>query len=192
MKTIIKEKNEITIIKKSKFIAFIIEINSKDEADEIILNYKNKYKDATHVCYAYIVGNIEKMSDDGEPSGTAGMPMLNLLKKKDLNNVLGIVVRYYGGTPLGANGLIHAYADSLLKVLDNNIVDTYSGYNIKFSFDYNLEKDINYLLKDAIINYKEYKEKIIYDIDCNKEIYSNLQKKNVRIIYTGEKLIKKI
>ena len=191
MKAIKDNIEKKLVIKKSKFIGFVIEINSKEEAEKYISEYHEKYKDATHVCYAYIVNNHEKMCDDGEPSGTAGMPMLNLLKTKDLNNVLGIVVRYFGGIKLGANGLVHAYVDSLNNVLVNNIVDVYPGYNIVFSFDYSLVKDIDYIIRDEIINKKLFNENIVYDIDCNEDTYLKLKSKNINVINIKNKLIKK-
>ncbi|MFA5407982.1 MAG: YigZ family protein, partial [Bacilli bacterium] len=108
MKTI-KEtfKNELTI-KNSKFIAILFPLSNEDKIDEIINNLKSQYKNATHYCYAYIIDNIKHSNDDGEPSGTAGQPILNVLEGNDLNNVLCVVIRYFGGIKLGAGGLIRA------------------------------------------------------------------------------------
>ena len=191
MKTIRNDNEKLMVIKKSKFIGIVKEIVSVEEALSLITFYREKYKDATHICYAFVVDNHEKMSDDGEPSGTAGMPMLNLLKKKELNNVLAIVVRYFGGVKLGANGLIRAYIDSINLVLDNNVVDVCDGYNIVFSFDYTISKDIDHIVKDAIIKNKYFDKNIIYDIDCNHDIYIKLKSKNINIINITNKLIKK-
>ncbi len=102
--------------KKSKFIANIFYIESKEEAEKLIKDVNKKYHDARHNCYAYRVissdGIIEKASDDGEPSGTAGAPMLNILSKNELANVLIIVTRYFGGILLGTGGLVRAYSRS--------------------------------------------------------------------------------
>ena len=109
------------IIKGSRFLGetFIIEENSQVKA--IIKQQKQKYADATHVCHAFILGKnaeIMGMSDDGEPGGTAGRPMLDVLKGRNVTNVLVTVTRWFGGTLLGTGGLVHAYGDSVKAVLD--------------------------------------------------------------------------
>lgn len=104
-------KNEI-IIKNSKFITLTYHINEIENVKIILDNIKKEYKKATHYCYAYKVNNLEKAYDDGEPKGTAGLPILNVLNKNGLNNVLCIVIRYFGGTKLGHGGLIRAYTKS--------------------------------------------------------------------------------
>ncbi len=108
--------------KKSKFIANLIKISSQEEAEEVIKKYKKQYHDARHNCIAYRVQEndqiIEKSSDDGEPSGTAGAPMLNILQKNNLCNVLIIVTRYFGGILLGTGGLVRAYSDALNGAID--------------------------------------------------------------------------
>ena len=190
MNTIINEKEKTIIVKKSKFIGIIREIDSKEEASSIISFYKDKYRDSTHVCYAYILDNTRKMSDDGEPSGTAGIPMLELLKKKNLNRVIGIVIRYFGGVKLGANGLIHAYVDALNNTLENNVIETIKGYNIIFNFEYPLVNDIDYIIRECTINNKSFDEFITYDIDCNDNIYNILKTKNINIISIKNKYIK--
>ena len=107
----IKETIENTlIIKNSRFITIIYNINDINDIDKYLKLVKDKYKDATHYCYAYILPNNIKCSDDGEPSGTAGKPILDVLTKHNLNFVLAIVVRYFGGIKLGAGGLIRAYS----------------------------------------------------------------------------------
>lgn len=103
-----------TEIKKSKFITYVFEVHNKDDAKKILSDIKKQHSKATHICYAYIINspNLEKCSDDGEPAGTAGRPILMLLKKKDITNAICIVVRYFGGIKLGAGGLIRAYSAS--------------------------------------------------------------------------------
>lgn len=191
MNTIIKNYEKEIIIKKSRFIGVAIEITSKEEAENIIESYRTKYKDATHVCYAYIVNNNEKASDDGEPKGTAGIPMLNLLKKKNLTNILCLVIRYFGGIKLGANGLLRAYVDTELEVLNNNIVPLIDGYYLKIKFPYSLEKEVSHLLKNCTITNKQYDKNIVYELECDIDIYSKLQ--SMKIIDTyEEQLIKKL
>ena len=114
-------ENEITV-KKSKFICNLIKIETQQEAEEQIKIIKKKYYDARHNCVAYRVqendGIFEKASDDGEPSGTAGGPMLNILQKNNLCNVLVVVTRYFGGILLGTGGLVRAYSESTLNAID--------------------------------------------------------------------------
>lgn len=99
-------------IKKSNFIGYLYEIKNVDEVQDIIESLKTQYKKATHICYAYVLNEnqlIEKAFDDNEPSGTAGKPILNVIKKKNLTNTLIVVIRYFGGIKLGTGGLIRAY-----------------------------------------------------------------------------------
>jgi uncharacterized YigZ family protein len=101
--------NEI-IIKNSKFIGYLFSIKDEEEVNKIIENIKKENKKARHIPYAYKMDNIVKKSDDKEPSGTAGNPILNIINIKNLNNVIIVVVRYFGGIKLGAGGLIRAYS----------------------------------------------------------------------------------
>ena len=96
-------------IKKSKFIAYYYEINTKEEADAILETLKKEHKKARHIPYAYKIDNIVRKSDDKEPSGTAGTPLYNLIEKENLNHICIAVIRYFGGIKLGAGGLLRAY-----------------------------------------------------------------------------------
>lgn len=110
------------IVSRSRFIAQVSSIKDAADAVAFIAEVKKKYPDATHHCYAYIadeLGNEQRFSDDGEPQGTAGLPMLEVLKKRALFKTAGIVTRYFGGVKLGANGLVSAYTQSLSDVLDS-------------------------------------------------------------------------
>ena len=114
-------ENEI-IIKKSRFIAKLYNINDVSEVETIINDLKKEYKKATHFCFAYSINGQEKAFDDGEPSQTAGLPILNVIHMKNLNNILIVVVRYFGGVKLGAGPLTRAYSKSaseIIKKLDN-------------------------------------------------------------------------
>ncbi len=104
-------------IKKSKFIAFYYEVNSVLEVQTILDNLKKEHKKARHLPYAYKIGPQVKKSDDKEPSGTAGMPILNIIDRNNLNNVLIVVVRYFGGIKLGAGGLLRAYSNAIKEVI---------------------------------------------------------------------------
>ena len=182
MYSILKDSNYLYEIKKSKFYVLLYKINNQDEIISILEKTKKDYKDATHYCYAYILNNTKKASDDGEPSGTAGIPILEVLDRKKLNNILCIVVRYFGGIKLGAGGLIRAYSNSVKDALnENKIVELVEGYEIEIIIDYNRKKEIEYLFKDNIINY-DYDEKIKYTLRVNKEDLNKLNNFNYTII----------
>ena len=124
LNTIEKTATYTEIIKKSKFITYLYPLTSLEHAKNIIEKHKQEHADATHVCYAYILDNLKKESDDGEPSGTAGIPMLQVLEKNNLNHVLCIVVRYFGKIKLGAGGLVRAYTHSANLVLgEENLIE---------------------------------------------------------------------
>ena len=170
MKTIQYEvKNEL-VIKKSKFITFLYPVSSKEECENHLKKIKSEYKGANHYCYAYKIDSTEKCSDDGEPSKTAGLPMLNVLKNEDMNHILCIVVRYFGGIKLGASGLIHAYQDSVKEiVLKTEFIECTEGYLIQTSFSYDQSKNMDYILKDYRIIEKKYDEKITYTFEIEKD-----------------------
>ena len=120
MKTIKECYSSLQTIQKSEFIANIYPVSSIEEINDILAKVRKKYYDATHNCYAYVLGvnaNIVKASDDGEPSQTAGVVIYDVLKKNELTNVLAIVTRYFGGIKLGAGGLVRAYSKSVKDAL---------------------------------------------------------------------------
>lgn len=127
-KTIEENVTAQIVEKKSKFIANIFKIETKEDAEKLIRETKKKYYDARHNCFAYRVIEdekvIERASDDGEPSGTAGMPILNILIKNELCNILIVVTRYFGGILLGTGGLVRAYSTSTLKAIENSKIVT--------------------------------------------------------------------
>ena len=119
MYTINKNYENLIEIKKSKFISYIYPFDNVEDIENQLLVLRKQHKDATHVCYAYVVNspNTEKCSDDGEPDGTAGKPLLDVIKKNNLTDVLLVVVRYFGGIKLGAGGLVRAYSGSASEVV---------------------------------------------------------------------------
>ena len=177
MYTILENSTFELVEKKSKFIANLIYIESKEETENIIKEYKKKYYDARHNCYAYRVLNqdeiYEKSSDDGEPSGTAGAPMLNLLQKNDLCNVIIIVTRYFGGILLGTGGLVRAYSGATTGAIDNckkARIQKGTGYQIEV--DYSNYQALQYYCNKNKINIKnsEYNENIICTLEMSDSI----------------------
>ena len=162
----IKEITEHTlVIKKSEFICTLIPLNDENKINETIGFYKEKYKDATHNCIAYLVGTKERANDDGEPSGTAGLPMLNVLKKQELSNIIAIVTRYFGGIKLGAGGLTRAYSQAVAEALkEANIVEKHLIDVYDDSLDYSFTKKFEHLLKVNAIDCinKEYSDQVTY------------------------------
>lgn len=171
----VKNNEHTIIIKNSKFICYIYQVETIDEINNILENINQKYFDATHRCYAYILDNLKKESDDGEPSGTAGIPMLQVLEKNNLNHVLCIVVRYFGKIKLGAGGLVRAYTKSVTETLKNNIIDLIPGYKISLTFNYEKLKTIDYILKDIKIINKEFNDKIVYIVNIDYQSLSELK-----------------
>lgn len=162
-------------IKNSKFITLLYKVYSLEEIKNLINNTKDLYPSATHYCYGYILNNTKKSSDDGEPSGTAGTPILNILEANNLNYTLAIVVRYFGGIKLGASGLIRAYSRSIKDSLkENPLKELIPGINITITFTWPNQKKIDYLLKEYKINTKEYLDNITYNINIPSNILDTI------------------
>ena len=177
MQKTIKENVTCEIVeKKSKFIANLFYVQSEEEAEEILRNIRKKYYDARHNCYAYRImskdGEISKSSDDGEPSGTAGAPMLNILQKNEIINVLVVVTRYFGGILLGTGGLVRAYSEALIEAVEKaEFVIEELGCEIKVILSYNDLEKLEYYCKQNNLNIvkTEYTDKISCIIEMNKE-----------------------
>ena len=193
------------VVKKSKFICNLIKVESQEEAEEHIKKIKKKYYDARHNCVAYRVIEdeqvVEKSSDDGEPSGTAGGPMLNILQKNNLGNILVMVTRYFGGILLGTGGLVRAYSDATLDAIDAaEKVEICVGIEAEIELDYNNLESFKYYCKKNNISIKDYdySEKIICKIQLeegNKErLEDDFKTKKVNLInlkFLSKKLINK-
>ena len=119
MNKIITNKTTELVINKSRFITCLFKVNSENEVSDYLNQIKNEYKNATHYCYAYIIDDIKRYNDDNEP--TAGIPILNTLESNNLNYVLCIIVRYFGGIKLGVGGLARAYGNSCLTAIKDKI-----------------------------------------------------------------------
>ena len=171
------------VIKKSRFIGYISPVNSETEAEDIVKKAKQKWPNARHYCYAYVLReqNLERYSDDGEPSGTAGVPILGVLRNQNLENIIVVVTRYFGGTLLGAPGLVRAYSNATSQVIQRASIKKYVlCAHIQITADYSYWSNIEYnLLKEKLlINNVEYLEQV------KAELYTPVDKE--------EKVIKQI
>ena len=172
--TIGKTGQHELIIKKSKFICSLARTETVEEAQEFIEQVSKKYHDATHNTYAYTLGlndNQVKASDNGEPSGTAGIPELKALKLMKLKNVTAVVTRYFGGIKLGAGGLIRAYSNSVTEAAQNiGVVKCVMQQLIQFSIPYNRIDEINHYLEENRISIASQK----YTTNVTIQIYLDL------------------
>lgn len=173
--TILTDEVAEIVEKKSKFIGNIFRVETVEEAEEKIKLIKKQYHDARHNCVAYRVAEkgqvIEKSSDDGEPSGTAGGPMLSILQKSNLCNVVVIVTRYFGGILLGTGGLVRAYSDATQKAIEKCIkVYKVEGIELEIKLDYSNLEIFKYYCKnnDIKITKIDYTEDIVLKIEMEK------------------------
>jgi len=138
--------------KRSKFLAFAHHVQTVDEVKDIIAQYRKKYYDARHVCYAYMLGAERtefRANDDGEPSSTAGKPILGQINSNELTDILIVVVRYYGGVNLGTSGLIIAYREAAADAISHATIETRQVEEIvKYSFAYPQMNDVMRIVKD--------------------------------------------
>ena len=177
------------VIKKSRFICTLKRIDSEEHAKDIIQDIKKEHWKATHNCVAYVLGDnqeIQRSNDDGEPSGTAGVPMLEVLKVKELHNVLAVVTRYFGGTELGAGGLIRAYSNSVSETLEHlGMVKGILQQEMQVTIDYPLhgkithflETNPEYTLKDTLFT-----EKVTLFIMANENDIPTLEEKIINLL----------
>lgn len=184
--TLKKSSTAEIIEKRSKFIASAFHITNKEEAENIINELKKKYYDAKHNCFAFSLldenGNcIEKASDDGEPSGTAGAPILNVIKKNNLNNLLIVVTRYFGGILLGTGGLTRAYSSVANLAIENGkTIKQEKGIELLIEIEYADNEKFRYYCGKNNINITDtqYGENIFHKIEINEEEYKKLIQKN--------------
>lgn len=152
--------------KGSKFISFAIPVNNLDETQKAIEEYRKKYQDARHVCYAYMLGSERdeyRVNDDGEPSGTAGRPILGQINSFELSNILIIVIRYFGGILLGTGGLITAYKEAAADAIRNGvIIEKQIELPLQIQFEYELMSEVNRLIKEYDLNISKQK----FEISC--------------------------
>lgn len=190
MKTIQEKSVNEIIIKNSRFITLLVEVLDDTDINKIFEEVKIEYPKATHYCYAYITKSFKKASDDGEPGGTAGMPMLNVLEKEEMINTLAITIRYFGGIKLGAGGLVRAYSKSVRDAIINaKTIEIIEGYKVQIKVSYDEQKNLEYILKDSVILNKDYLEGVTYDVLIAKDSVDILNNYSYQII--KEEYIKK-
>ncbi|HJE20525.1 MAG TPA: YigZ family protein [Aliicoccus persicus] len=176
-----KNTSSVITINKSNFIGHIARTESEDEAKAFVATIKEKYKDATHNCSAYIIGEsalIQRADDDGEPSGTAGVPMLEVLKREDLYNTTVVVTRYFGGVKLGAGGLIRAYAKSTSEVVKAaGKVYLVMMHPVTLVVDYTFTNSIEHYFENNDIQIKDtaYTDKVTYHFYVETDKKDTLQ-----------------
>ncbi len=175
--TILNDEIAEIVEKKSRFIANIYHVENVEEAEEKIKSTKKKYYDAKHNCIAYrVIENgkvVEKASDDGEPSGTAGSPMLNILQKNNLCNLVVVATRYFGGILLGTGGLVRAYSDATQMAIAKSVkVQKVKGIEIKVELEYSNLEIFKYYCKNKEINIVklEYGENIMANLEMEENI----------------------
>lgn len=181
-KTVEFESSDEFIEKKSRFIGYVKPVITQEEAAEFISQIKAKHWDATHNVSAYVLreNNIQRSSDDGEPSGTAGVPVLDVLLKEKLVDVCVVVTRYFGGTLLGAGGLIRAYSHgSKIAVESGNIITMAPCKLLQVSVDYSFYDRLNILLSDfnANIENSEFADKVNVECSIKSDLAETLEAK---------------
>ena len=198
MKTINKTYTNELNIKKSEFICRLIPATNEKQAKEIINKISDNFKDATHNCSAYVVTDGEGYDDNGEPSGTAGKPILNVLKKNEIQNIVAVVTRYFGGIKLGAGGLVRAYSKSVLNTLEIAEIINMEQYHIfQLKFTYNHIKDIDTEIRNQKIRIikKDYQTDVTYQIALKNITQINTFKEKfqnqINIQSLGEKFLEK-
>lgn len=185
-KTVEKEASDFFIEKKSKFIGYAKPVKTQEEAVDFISEIKSKHWDATHNVYAYVLreNNIQRYSDDGEPSGTAGVPVLDVMLKESLVDVCVVATRYFGGTLLGAGGLVRAYSHTSKIALEAAGIITMAQCSVMSAeVDYSFYDRLNILLSDfsAVILDTSFSDKVCVEFSVKENIVDLLNSKLIDV-----------
>lgn len=185
-KTVEKEASDFFIEKKSKFIGYAKPVKTQEEAVEFISKIKSKHWDATHNVYAYVLreNNIQRYSDDGEPSGTAGVPVLDVMLKESLVDVCVVATRYFGGTLLGAGGLVRAYSHTSKIALEAAGIITMAQCSVMSAeVDYSFYDRLNILLSDssAVILNTSFSDKVCVEFSVKENTVDSLNSKLIDV-----------
>lgn len=186
--TISSSAESIYTEKRSKFLAFVFHVQSVEEVQDLVKNYQKKYYDARHVCYAYMLGDkreIYRANDNGEPSGTAGKPILGQINSANLTDVLIIVVRYFGGIKLGTSGLIVAYRTAACQAIEaTTIIEKTVDERFKITFEYPYLNQVMHVIKELPVTILSQQ----FDMDCimilciRKSFAGNLKSRLEKIV----------
>ena len=192
-----EETTNTIVIEKSKFICYMKHIQTEQDFKNYLNLIKKKHYDADHVCSGFISNNIKRSNDDGEPSGTAGAPILNVLEKNNLNEMCALVVRYFGGVKLGAGGLIRAYSSSVSECIKaGTLIENIEYPKYSLSLSYELANKIEHYIKNnTILLNTKYDENITFQFaldDKNKLETIKEYTKGIDPIYIGIENIEKV
>ena len=185
------------IIEKSRFICYLKHVKTEQEYKDFLISIKKKHYDADHACSALILNNIKRSSDDGEPSGTAGAPILNVLEKNNLNEMCALVVRYFGGVKLGAGGLIRAYSNAVSECINSGVIVEDIRYpKYELSLTYEVANKIEHFIKNStILLDTKYDTNItfVFALDDNNKIEKIKEyTKGLAPTLIGEEVIQKV
>lgn len=185
-------------IKKSRFICYLERVDSEEEAKAFILKVKKLHPNARHHCYAFVIGEhneIQRSNDDGEPAGTAGVPILECLMNRNMQDIVAVVVRYFGGIKLGAGGLIRAYAKSVSNALNYATItkkELMKIYQVTFAYDLIGKMDYYFRSNDIEVIDKEYENKVSYTCLCKDDIsedMASLSNGSCEVIFLDEEIV---
>lgn len=185
------------IIEKSRFICYMKHVKTEEEYKEYLSSIRKKHHDATHVCSAFVCHNIQRSNDDGEPSGTAGAPILNVLNKNGLDEMCALVVRYFGGIKLGAGGLIRAYGNAVSECLKQAVLVEdliYPKYSLRLPYDL-ANKIENYLRNYTILIDSKYDSDVtfIFALDNTDKLAAIKEyTKGISPVSLGEEIVQKV
>lgn len=180
IKTVHEGGSAEIVEKKSRFIGEVFPVENEEDAMELLEQVKKKYWDARHHCWAYVIGGDrvqERLSDDGEPSGTAGKPILEVIRGQQVCNLLVVVTRYFGGTLLGTGGLVRAYTEAAKQALAESVIITrITGYRLKIGTDYTGLGKIQYLLgqRKIPVVQSEYTDQVTLSVLVSEEVEKGL------------------
>ncbi len=168
-------------VEKCKFISNIKPVNTVNEAMEFISQVKSEHKQATHNVFSYLIGENpteQRYTDDGEPSGTAGLPILEMLKSKELTNIVIVVTRYFGGKKLGTGGLVRAYTRCAKEGLQKSvIIERNAGSSVEFSVNYSIANKVDYFLSQntqVILKNKEFSDIVKFTLLISDDIIDQI------------------
>lgn len=173
--------------RKSEFIGHIKRVENEEEAKEFITEIKSTHKEATHNVYAYVIGKnmgIQRYSDDGEPQGTAGVPVLEVIKKSSITDTVIVVTRYFGGILLGAGGLVRAYSHAAsLAISEGKKVEKVEGLKLQIEIDYDLLGKVQYMLNqnEWSIETIDYTDKVLISLFCELEFLDKITTEVINI-----------